>query len=117
LYQNYSLLYPPKHPKFIALEKLLLIYMIKQDFRSLDARLGFLLVLPAVILVIIVVILPIISGIQISFTSQRVVGSEYEFIGLNNYFDLLETNNLSPHLAGVRSGFWQMVFSKPWGPS
>ena len=58
--------------------------MNKQDYRSRDARLGFLLVLPAVILVILVVILPIISGIQISFTSQRVVGSEYEFVGLKN---------------------------------
>ena len=62
--------------------------MNKQDFRSRDARLGFLLVLPAVILVILVVILPIISGIQISFTSQRVVGSEFEFIGPKNYFEL-----------------------------
>ena len=66
--------------------------MTKQDFRSRDAKLGFLLVLPAVILVILVVILPIISGIQISFTSQRVVGSEYEFIGLKNYFELFQSH-------------------------
>ena len=81
--------------------------MTKQDFRSRDARLGFLLVLPAVILVILVVIFPIISGIQISFTSQRVVGSEYEFIGLKNYFELFEDKQFLASLG--KSAIWVLA--------
>ena len=81
--------------------------MNKQDYRSRDARLGFLLVLPAVILVILVVILPIISGIQISFTSQRVVGSEYEFVGLKNYFELFGDKQFLASLG--KSAIWVLA--------
>ena len=81
--------------------------MSQRDFRSRDARLGLYLVLPAVMLVILVVILPILSGIQISFTSQRVVGSEYETIGLKNYFDLFGDNNFIASLG--RSAAWVLA--------
>ena len=81
--------------------------MSQRDFRSRDARLGFYLVLPAVILVILVVILPILSGIQISFTSQRVVGSEYETVGLKNYFDLFGDKNFIASLG--RSAVWVLA--------
>ena len=81
--------------------------MSQRDFRSRDARLGLYLVLPAVMLVILVVILPILSGIQISFTSQRVVGSEYETVGLKNYFDLFGDKNFIASL--VRSAVWVLA--------
>ena len=81
--------------------------MSQQDFRSRDSRLGLYLVLPAVMLVILVVILPIISGIQISLTSQRVVGSEYEIIGLKNYFDLFKDKNFIASLG--RSAVWVLA--------
>ena len=81
--------------------------MSQRDFRSRDARLGLYLVLPAVMLVIIVVILPILSGIQISFTSQRVVGSEYETVGLKNYFDLFGDRNFIASLG--RSAVWVLA--------
>ena len=81
--------------------------MSQRDFRSRDARLGLYLVLPAVMLVILVVILPILSGIQISFTSQRVVGSEYETVGLKNYFDLFGDKNFIASLG--RSTVWVLA--------
>ena len=81
--------------------------MSQQDFQSRDSRLGLYLVLPAVMLVILVVILPIISGIQISLTSQRVVGSEYEIIGLKNYFDLFKDKNFIASLG--RSAVWVLA--------
>ena len=81
--------------------------MSQRDFRSRDARLGLYLVLPAVMLVILVVILPILSGIQISFTSQRVVGSEYETVGLKNYFDLFGDKNFIASLG--RSAVWVLA--------
>ena len=81
--------------------------MSQQDFRSRDSRLGLYLVLPAVMLVILVVTLPIISGIQISLTSQRVVGSEYEIIGLKNYFDLFNDKNFIASLG--RSAVWVLA--------
>ena len=81
--------------------------MSQRDFRSRDARLGLYLVLPAVMLVILVVILPILSGIQISFTSQRVVGSEYEPVGLKNYFDLFGDKNFIASLG--RSAVWVLA--------
>ena len=81
--------------------------MFQRDFSSRDARLGLYLVLPAVMLVILVVILPILSGIQISFTSQRVVGSEYETIALKNYFDLFGDKNFIASLG--RSAVWVLA--------
>ena len=78
--------------------------MTQNDFRNSEARLGLYLILPAVFLVILVVILPIISGIQISFTSQRVVGSEFETVGLKNYFDLFGDKNFIASLG--RSAVW-----------
>lgn len=78
--------------------------MTQNDFRNSEARLGLYLILPAVVLVILVVILPIISGIQISFTSQRVVGSEFETVGLKNYFDLFGDKNFIASLG--RSAIW-----------
>ena len=81
--------------------------MSQRDFRSRDARLGLYLVLPAVMLVILVVILPILSGIQISFTSQRVVGSEYETVGLKNYFDLFGDKDFIASLG--RSAVWVLA--------
>ena len=78
--------------------------MTQNDFRNSEARLGLYLILPAVVLVILVVILPIISGIQISFTSQRVIGSEYEMVGLKNYLDLFGDKNFIASLG--RSAVW-----------
>ena len=78
--------------------------MTQNDFRNSEARLGLYLILPAVFLVILVVILPIISGIQISFTSQRVVGSEFESVGLKNYLDLFGDKNFIASLG--RSAVW-----------
>ena len=78
--------------------------MTQNDFRNSEARLGLYLILPAVVLVILVVILPIISGIQISFTSQRVVGSEFESVGLKNYLDLFGDKNFIASLG--RSAVW-----------
>jgi len=78
--------------------------MTQNDFRNSEARLGLYLILPAVVLVILVVILPIISGIQISFTSQRVVGSEFETVGLKNYLDLFGDKNFIASLG--RSAVW-----------
>ena len=78
--------------------------MTQNDFRNSEARLGLYLILPAVVLVILVVILPIISGIQISFTSQRVIGSEFETVGLKNYLDLFGDKNFIASLG--RSAVW-----------
>ena len=78
--------------------------MTQNDFRNSEARLGLYLILPAVFMVILVVILPIISGIQISFTSQRVVGSEFETVGLKNYLDLFGDKNFIASLG--RSAVW-----------
>ena len=81
--------------------------MSQQDFKSRDSKLGLFLVLPPVLLVILVVILPILSGVQISFTSQRVVGSEYEMVGLKNYLDLFGDKNFIASLG--RSAVWVLA--------
>jgi len=81
--------------------------MSQKDFKGRDSQLGLFLVLPPVLLVILVVILPILSGIHISFTSQRVVGSEYEMIGLKNYFDLFGDKIFLASLG--RSAIWVLA--------
>ena len=81
--------------------------MSQKDFKGRDSQLGLFLVLPPVLLVILVVILPILSGIHISFTSQRVVGSEYEMIGLKNYFDLFGDKIFLASLG--RSALWVLA--------
>ena len=78
--------------------------MNKRDFRSRDAQVGIYLVLPAVVLVTLAVIFPIISGIQTSFTSQRVIGSEYEYVGIKNYVQLLNDKNFVASVG--RSVIW-----------
>ena len=62
---------------------------MNKDFRSRDATIGLLLVIPAVAWVALAVITPLLSGVQTSLTSQRVVGSEFEFVGLQQYAELL----------------------------
>jgi multiple sugar transport system permease protein len=58
------------------------------SLRTSEAILGYLLVAPLVICILLLVVYPFIFAIYISFT-DRVVGSEGEFIGLANYLSLV----------------------------
>ncbi len=50
---------------------------------------GYLLVLPALILYLAVVIIPLIDNIMISFTNWNGYAEEYDFVGLKNYTTIL----------------------------
>jgi ABC-type sugar transport system permease subunit len=57
------------------------------SLRTSEAILGYLLVAPLVVCILLLVVYPFVFAIYISFT-DRVVGSEGEFIGLSNYISL-----------------------------
>lgn len=57
------------------------------SLRTSEGILGYLLVAPLVICILLLVVYPFVFAIYISFT-DRVVGSEGEFIGLANYINL-----------------------------
>ena len=58
------------------------------SLRQSESILGYLLVAPLVICILLLVVYPFVFAIYISFT-DRVVGSEGEFIGLENYVTLM----------------------------
>ncbi|GIT71617.1 MAG: hypothetical protein Ct9H300mP28_14310 [Pseudomonadota bacterium] len=86
--------------------------MTQNDFRKVKARLGLYLILPAVFLVILVVILPIISGIQISFTSQRGVWGASLSGGVEELFRPFWDKNFIASLGRSAFGSLQMDYSK-----
>ncbi|SEQ91055.1 carbohydrate ABC transporter permease [Thalassovita taeanensis] len=55
-----------------------------------QARLAYLLVLPATLLILLIYILPIVTVFGISFTDYSLVSDYYEFVGLQNYAQMLE---------------------------
>ena len=60
-----------------------------KDFESRDARFGVFLIAPAIAWVIIVVIVPMVTAAQLSFTDQRTPGGEANWVGLDNYITLI----------------------------
>lgn len=58
------------------------------SLRTSEGILGYLLVAPLVICILLLVVYPFVFAIYISFT-DRVIGSEGEFIGLANYVTLM----------------------------
>ncbi|MCA0456002.1 MAG: sugar ABC transporter permease [Chloroflexi bacterium] len=57
------------------------------NFQQSESILGYLMVSPLVICILLLVVYPFIFAIQISFT-DRVVGSDGQFIGFTNYINL-----------------------------
>lgn len=55
-----------------------------------QARLAYMLVLPAALLIFLIYILPILTVFGISFTDYSLVSNYYEFIGFENYAHMLE---------------------------
>ncbi len=58
------------------------------NLRQVESVLGYLLVAPVVVCILLLIIYPLFFAVYISFT-DRVVGSEGQFIGLNNYLELV----------------------------
>jgi ABC-type sugar transport system permease subunit len=53
-----------------------------------DSLLGYLLVAPLIVCILILIVYPLFFAVYISFT-DRVVGNEGKFVGLNNYLELI----------------------------
>jgi len=51
---------------------------------------GILLILPAIIVISIFTVYPLIEGIRISFTNKHFLKEEDQYIGFNNYTDLID---------------------------
>ena len=58
------------------------------NFYSKRKLLGFLFILPTILLLLIFILYPVISNLWLSFTDARLMKSEYEFIGIENYVKL-----------------------------
>ncbi len=66
-----------------------LIHFIKTDKRALS-----LMALPAMILFIIFVVVPIITGINISFTNWNGYSQRYKYVGFRNYVELFHSKEV-----------------------
>src|SRR5258705_6649662 len=58
------------------------------NLRRSESFLGYLLVAPLVICILVLIIYPLVFAVYISFT-DRVVGSEGQFVGLENFVTLV----------------------------
>ena len=58
------------------------------NFYSKRKLLGFLFILPTILLLLIFILYPVISNLWLSFTDARLMKSEYNFIGFENYIKL-----------------------------
>ncbi len=74
------------------------------DFESRDRRFGLLLVLPSVVWISLVVLLPMIQVVVLSFSNQRAVAEQFSFAGLSRYGELIRDPSFLESLG--RSAAW-----------
>jgi len=51
----------------------------------MDKRKGYILIIPAIIIMCIFTLYPLIDGIRVSFTDKSMLKTEYSYIGIDNY--------------------------------
>ena len=66
------------------------------------------LYLPALVLLTVFVIYPLISGVQISFTNWNGYSSKYKYVGLANYVKMFHDKMVSEVRRSRRSLEWHM---------
>jgi len=69
--------------------------------------LGFSLVTPVMVIMLVAIGLPLINSVWISFQDQRVIGGESEFVGFETYVRILLDSSFWSALG--RSGTWVVV--------
>ena len=69
--------------------------------------LGFSLVTPVMVIMVIAIGLPLVNSVWISFQDQRVIGGESEFVGFETYLRILTDSSFWSALG--RSGTWVLV--------
>lgn len=74
------------------------------DYERQESRFGLALILPAVLFVALVVLVPMVSVVMISFSDQRSVTDEFTFVGLTQYESLLANPDFLPAI--WRSVVW-----------
>lgn len=82
-------------------------FRFKNDYESIDRRLGLLLVTPVMLLIAVVLLLPLFDAISTSFTNIRVPGGEYETVGFEQYTKLLADPSFRSSL--VRTLVWVLA--------
>ncbi|MBE3113893.1 MAG: sugar ABC transporter permease [Actinobacteria bacterium] len=55
----------------------------------MDKRKGYFLIIPAIVIMCIFTLYPLIDGIRVSFTDKSMLKTEYSYIGLDNYKQML----------------------------
>ncbi|GAB4112719.1 MAG: sugar ABC transporter permease [Candidatus Caldatribacteriota bacterium] len=56
----------------------------------MDKRKGYFLIIPAIIIMFIFTLYPLIDGIRVSFTNKSMLRTDYSYIGLDNYKHILK---------------------------
>ena len=69
-----------------------------------EALLGYALVTPIVVVMLLVIALPVVSAVTTSMQDQRVIGSPSSFVGFETYLDVLSDRAFWAALG--RSGIW-----------
>lgn len=55
----------------------------------MDKRKGYFLIIPALVIMCIFTLYPLIEGIRVSFTDKSMLRAEYSYIGVDNYKQML----------------------------
>lgn len=74
----------------VEVERNLQRYSRFQDFWEREAVFGYLLILPAIVLIILLVAYPFLKAIQLSL-SDALIGRETTYAGLSNFFNLFKS--------------------------
>ncbi len=78
--------------------------LVRRAADYLDARLGFLFMLPVLLLVAYLLIYPVVTSLYISLTDRNLLRQGYAFVGLDNYRQVLADRELWEALANT--GVW-----------
>jgi multiple sugar transport system permease protein len=78
--------------------------LLRQAADYLDARLGFLFILPVLIIVAYLLIYPVVTSFYISLTNRHLLRHGYTFVGLDNYRQVFADRELWEAL--VNTGVW-----------
>ena len=69
--------------------------------------LGYTLITPVILIMVLAIGLPLVSAVWMSFQNQRVIGSDSEFVGVDTYVMIIQDPGFWSALR--RSGMWVLV--------
>ncbi len=84
--------------------------IVNKDLRKKPDITGFLFILPAVLVLGLLLLYPVITSVYYSFTSKHLVRATYKFVGLDNYIKVLsDANFYKAFLTNIRWTVYSLI--------